>query len=62
MIVVLIVASALTSYLVRIYAWKAVLGPQGLINSGLEKVGLVGDPVTFLLYNRFSVSLHWRRF
>jgi ABC-type spermidine/putrescine transport system permease subunit I len=55
--VVLIVASALTSYLVRIYAWKTVLGPRGAVNSALERLGAIDDPLTFLLYNRFSVSL-----
>lgn len=57
LVVLLIVASALTSYLVRIYSWKTVLGPQGLINSGLERLGVLEEPVDFLLYNRFSVSV-----
>lgn len=56
-VVLLIVASALTSYLVRIYSWKTVLGPEGLINSGLERLGLLDEPLDFLLYNRFSVSV-----
>ena len=55
--VLLIVASALTSYLVRIYSWKTVLGPQGLISSGLERLGVVDEPIDFLLYNRFSVTV-----
>ena len=55
--VLLIVASALTSYLVRIYSWKTVLGPQGLISSGLERLGVVDGPIDFLLYNRFLVTV-----
>jgi ABC-type spermidine/putrescine transport system permease subunit I len=55
--VLLIVASALTSYLVRIYSWKTVLGPQGLVSSGLERIGVVDEPIHFLLYNRFSVTI-----
>ena len=55
--VLLIVASALTSYLVRIYSWKTVLGPHGLISSGFERLGVVDQPIDFLLYNRFSVTV-----
>ena len=55
--VLLIVASALTSYLVRIYSWKTVLGPQGLISSGARTAGMIDEPLDFLLYNRFSVSV-----
>jgi ABC-type spermidine/putrescine transport system permease subunit I len=57
LLVFLIVASSLTSYLVRIYSWKAMLGPQGLISTALEWLGLIGEPATFLLYNRASVSI-----
>lgn len=57
LIVLLIVASALTSYLVRIYSWKTVLGPQGLVNGALDWLGVLSEPADFLLYNRFSVSV-----
>jgi ABC-type spermidine/putrescine transport system permease subunit II len=40
-----------------VYSWKTVLGPQGLISSGLERLGVVGEPIDFLLYNRFSVTV-----
>jgi spermidine/putrescine transport system permease protein len=53
----LIIASFLASYLVRIYAWRTILGSNGLINSGLEELGLIGDPLTLLLYNRFAVTV-----
>ncbi len=32
-----------TSYLIRIFAWKVIIGYNGVINSGLEMVGLMGD-------------------
>lgn len=47
-ILFLIVASALASYLVRIYAWKAILTPAGILNSALDSLGLIGEPVTWL--------------
>jgi spermidine/putrescine transport system permease protein len=53
----LITASMFASYLVRIYAWRTVLGREGLVNSGLEQIGLVDQPLGFLLYSRFAVIL-----
>ena len=44
----LIVASALASYLVRIYAWKAILTPAGILNSALDSLGLISEPLTLL--------------
>ncbi len=51
----LITASMFASYLVRIYAWRTVLGSQGLVNSALERAGLIDEPLGFLLYSRFAV-------
>lgn len=53
----LITASMFASYLVRIYAWRSVLGSQGVINSGLESLGLIDEPLGFLLYNRGAVVI-----
>ncbi len=53
----LITASMFASYLVRIYAWRTILGANGVINRGLESLGLVDEPLGFLLYNRFSVTI-----
>ena len=47
-ILFLIVASALASYLVRIYAWKAILTPAGILNSALDSLGLISEPLTLL--------------
>jgi spermidine/putrescine transport system permease protein len=44
-----------TSYLLRVFAWKVILGYNGVINSGLLSLGLVSQPLTFLLYNATSV-------
>ena len=46
-----------TSYLLRVLAWKIMLGNNGVINSGLEIVGFIQGPLEFLLYSRFSVIL-----
>jgi len=46
-----------TSYLLRVFAWKVILGYNGVINSGLMSLGLIKSPLTFLLYNPFAVVL-----
>ena len=45
-----------TSFLIRVYAWIALLQPSGLINRLLLATGLVEAPIP-LLYNGFSVEL-----
>jgi spermidine/putrescine transport system permease protein len=46
-----------TSYLLRIMAWKILLGTEGVINSFLIYVGFIQEPLTALLYNRTAVIL-----
>lgn len=45
------------SYLVRIIAWRTILGNRGLINSTLMAIGLIQEPLSFLLYNQFAVAI-----
>jgi spermidine/putrescine transport system permease protein len=51
----LILISLFSSYLVRVYAWKTILGTNGLINQILISLQLIDHPVTFLLYSPTSV-------
>jgi spermidine/putrescine transport system permease protein len=44
-----------TSYLLRVFAWKVILGYNGVINSGLMSLGLIKSPLAFLLYNPTAV-------
>jgi len=44
-----------TSYLLRVFAWKLILGYNGVINSGLMNLGLIRQPLEFLLYNPTAV-------
>ena len=46
-----------TSYLLRVFAWKVILGFNGVINSGLLSLGLISEPLEFLLYNPTAVVL-----
>jgi spermidine/putrescine transport system permease protein len=45
------------SYLLRVMAWKLMLGPQGGINSLLSTLGLTDEPLGLLLYSRPAVII-----
>jgi putative spermidine/putrescine transport system permease protein len=53
----IVVASGIASFLVRIFAWGIVLGPNGLINGALERVGLIDAPLGFLYFGRFAIAV-----
>ena len=53
----IITASMFASYLVRIYAWRTILGGSGIINQILLATGVIDEPLSFLLYNWFSVTI-----
>ena len=44
-----------TSNIIRMISWRPVLGKEGLINSALLKLGVVNQPVEWLLFSDFSV-------
>lgn len=46
-----------TSYLIRVFLWKVILGYNGVINSGLKSLGIIEQPLTFILYNVNSMVL-----
>lgn len=47
----------LTSNIIRMISWIPVLGRNGLVNSGLVNLGIVPEPVEWLLYSDFAVVL-----
>ncbi len=51
----LIVTPLWTSFLLRVFVWKLILGRTGLINGALTASGIVEEPLSILLYNDFSV-------
>jgi spermidine/putrescine transport system permease protein len=42
---------------VRVYAWRTFLGKQGIINSFLMWVGILDEPLLFLLFSRLAVII-----
>ena len=46
-----------TSNIIRMIAWIPVLGRNGLVNSLLLELGVIGEPLEWLLYSHFAVIL-----
>ena len=46
-----------TSYLIRVFLWKVILGYNGVVNSGLIGIGIIEEPLTFILYNVNAVII-----
>jgi spermidine/putrescine transport system permease protein len=51
----LVIVPLWVSYLVRGYAWKTILGSDGVLNGFLQYTHLTHAPVGFLLYSPFAV-------
>jgi len=58
-LLLLLIAPFLTSYLLRVLAWKVILGDQGVVNSFLfwTHIRSPEHPLSQLLYSRFAVML-----
>lgn len=53
----LVLVSLFGGYLVRIFAWRNILGRQGFVNQSLERLGLIDQPLDALLNSRGAVVL-----
>ena len=58
-LLLVIIAPFLTSYLLRVLAWKVILGSNGVINTALYQLHLrqPDHPVEWLIYSQFAVML-----
>ncbi|MEI6388567.1 MAG: ABC transporter permease [Spirochaetota bacterium] len=52
----LIIVPFWTNFLVRVYAWIAILGSEGFLNDALRWLGILSNPAQFL-YNQGTVVL-----
>ncbi len=57
LIYLLVIVPWWAAYLVKAYAWKTILGTNGLINALLLNLHVIHEPLTLFLYNQFSVIL-----
>jgi spermidine/putrescine transport system permease protein len=55
LILQVVMLSLFSGYLVRIYAWRTILGKQGLLNSTLQWAGVIDEPLSFLIYSNIAV-------
>ena len=46
-----------TSYLIRVFLWKVILGYNGVLNSALIGLGVIDEPLTLILYNFNAVVI-----
>jgi spermidine/putrescine transport system permease protein len=53
----LVIVPLWVSYLVRGYAWKTILGSDGVLNGLLQYLHITHQPLSFLLYSPFAVIL-----
>ena len=53
----LVIVPLWVSYLVRGYAWKTILGSDGVLNGFLQYLHFTHEPVAFFLYSPFAVVL-----
>ncbi|MDO9415548.1 ABC transporter permease subunit [Pararhizobium sp.] len=57
MAVLLVAIPLWISLLMRIFAWRLILGERGILNSVLLWTGIITEPSDALLYNQFAVFL-----
>jgi len=53
----LVLVTLFGSYLARIYAWRTILGSEGVINSSLLGLGVIDEPLKFLLNSPVAVVI-----
>ncbi len=50
-LLMLVILPFWTSFLIRVYAWKAILAQEGFLNQALLALGVIGEPLTILNTN-----------
>lgn len=53
----LVLLTWFSSYLVRIYAWRTLLGTNGLLNTALLQAGIISKPIDAFLFSPFAVGV-----
>jgi len=54
-ILLVVLVTLFGGYLVKIFAWKTILGANGVLNNALLQLGVVAQPIDALLYSPFAV-------
>jgi spermidine/putrescine transport system permease protein len=56
-IMFLIALSMFASYLVRIYAWRTILGTHGVLNTALMDLGIISHPSSLFIFNQAAIVI-----
>ncbi len=56
-ILYLVLITWFSSYLVRIYAWRTLLGTNGVLNTVLLSLGIIDKPIGAFLFSPFAVAV-----
>ena len=56
-LMILVLLPLWSSYLVRVFAWRIILGYNGVLNKFLLLTGIIETPSSLFLYNQFSIVL-----
>jgi ABC-type spermidine/putrescine transport system permease subunit I len=57
LLLILVMIPFWSNFIVRIYGWQIILGSQGVINSTLIWLGIISEPVEWILNTNFSIWL-----
>ncbi|MFN8592426.1 MAG: ABC transporter permease [Thermomicrobiales bacterium] len=57
LLLILVVFPLWSSYLVRAFAWKTILGTNGILNSFLLATGIISEPVSAFLYSKTGMYI-----
>ncbi|MGI9252881.1 MAG: ABC transporter permease, partial [Thermomicrobiales bacterium] len=57
LLLMLVVFPLWSSYLVRAFAWKTILGTNGILNSLLQWTGLTSEPISAFLYSKTGMYI-----
>ena len=54
---VLVMVPFWTNFIVRVYGWKIILGSEGVLNSALMTLGVINQPLDWIINSQFSIWL-----
>jgi len=57
LLLMLVIFPLWSSYLVRAFAWRTILGTNGVLNTFLEWTGLIDEPLSFLLFSKEAMII-----
>jgi spermidine/putrescine transport system permease protein len=57
LMLMLVIFPLWSSYLVRAFAWRTILGTNGVLNSFLTWTGVIDEPLSFLLFSKEAMVI-----